>query len=553
MSKRFVGIVEEGVARNLFGEGTQRVDAPDGSIVRVGSKTALVIAEAGSARATLHRIAAARGLDPVFSEAVRDEVRALTDDPGIDDPRLVDRTLWPFVTIDGPDSMDLDQALYVEADGEGHVVHYALADAAHFVRPGTALFTEALERGASFYLPGMMIPMLPRPLSEGLVSLNEGVDRRAMLFSMRLDGEGRCVSREVTRARIRSQGKLSFGGVQAFYDGGRGFDLAIDESLRMLAAVGRRRMRLAELRGVVRYRRQELSVSLGDEGMRFVAVGAPRLDVERFNEQLSLLVNVEGARLLREHGGEETFVEPIYRVHPAPDAARLTALETQIATLVEAAHLDPERWLWRQDGDVPLQEYLEALPREGHEGRIASAIHRQAVMTNVRSTFGTQAAEHHGVGADVYARFSAPMREIVGVFLHHETWEALQGGGGQDPTLRARVVACANEAKRTQRALDDEANRLVLDQLFEDSRGAMLRGTLMGAEGERAYVRLDDPPVDVKIYLALGGQSLRAGPEGATLREGERQAFCLGDAVDVRVVDRDSDRDRWVLTLHAVE
>ncbi len=373
-----------------------------------------------------------------------------------------------------------------------------------------------------------------------------------MLFSMRLDAEGRCVSREVTRARIRSQGKLSFGGVQSFYEGGRGFDPAIDESLRMLAAVGRRRMRLAELRGVVRYRRQELSVSLGDAGFRFVAVGAPRLDVERFNEQVSLMVNIEGARLLREFGGEDVFVEPIYRVHPAPDVGRLAALETQIATLVEAAQLDPERWVWRQDGEVPLQEYLEALPREGREGRIASAIHRQAVMTNVRSTFGTDAAQHHGVGADIYARFSAPMREIVGVFLHQETWEALNGRGGQDPRLRERVVVRANEAKRTQRALDDEANRLVLDQLFEESRGATLRGTLMGAEGARAYVRLDEPPVDVKVYLALGGQALKAGPEGATLREGDHQAFCLGDAVDVRVEDRDTERDRWVLTLHPV-
>lgn len=548
---RFVGIVEEGVARNLFGEGTRRVDAPTGAIVRMSQDKAVVIAEPGSARAKLYRIAAARGLNPVFSDRVRDEVEAWKADPGIDDDALVDRRDWPFVTIDGPDSMDLDQAVFVQADGDGHLVHYALADAAHFVVPGTALFSEALTRGASFYLPGFMVPMLPRALSEGLVSLNADVDRRAMLFSLRLDAEGRCVERKVCRARIRSRGKLSFGGVQAFYDGGRGFEPGVDESLHLLATVGRRRMRLAELRGVVRYRRQELEVKLGQEGFRFVAREAPRRDVERFNEQVSLLVNVEGARLLRELGSAD-YVEPIYRVHPAPDVGRLRQLEDQISTIMEHAKLPEDPWRWRLEGDISLQEYLQGLPTEGDEGRIASAIHRQAVMTNVRSTFETDAAGHHGVGADVYARFSAPMREIVGVFLHQETWEALAGGGGQDAALRTRVVERANEVKRTQRALNDESNRLVLDQLFADSLGTTLSGTLMGAGRGRGYVRLDSPPVDIKVYLDLCDDPLHEGRDGCTLRREEREgpvAFHLGEAVQVRVVRRDEERDRWVLSL----
>src|SRR5262245_17333930 len=107
------------------------------------------------------------------------EVAALLKAPQIDDPALIDRTALPFVTIDNQDSRDLDQALCVTAEKYGWCLWYALADAAHFVKPGSALFAAALERGASFYLPGLSIPMLPRALSEDLVSLNQNVPRRA--------------------------------------------------------------------------------------------------------------------------------------------------------------------------------------------------------------------------------------------------------------------------------------------------------------------------------------------------------------------------------------
>src|SRR6185503_10271633 len=102
------------------------------------------------------------------------------------------------------------QALAIETTADGWIAHYAIADAAWFVRPGTALWAEALRRGASYYLPGMSVPMLPRALSEGLVSLGPDVDRRAMLFSMTIDRDGACRSTAITRARIRSRAQLDF-------------------------------------------------------------------------------------------------------------------------------------------------------------------------------------------------------------------------------------------------------------------------------------------------------------------------------------------------------
>lgn len=544
-----MGIVRAGQVVDLFGESLAPSDYAEGSIVEVVATEQALLAASDSAEAALYELAAKHGLDPVFPVAVDAQVAEMLKQTGIDDQALLDLTKAPFVTIDGADSMDLDQAVFVEATDTGFVVHYALADASYYVAPNTPLHTEALRRAASYYLPGIMVPMLPRALSEGLVSLNANVDRRAVVFSMHLDSEGRCTKTNIVSSRIHSRGKLSFSAVQEYYVGGTGFGDDVDESLDRLADVGRLRMSLAEERGVVRYRRHEVSAKLIGSGMRFTATSAVRRDVERYNEQLSLLCNIEGARYLAEHGAD--FVEPIYRVHPAPSEEKMESFLRKLKATVAAQSLDPAVWLWTLESSRPLRQFLDELPTEGSEGRIAMAIHRQAVMANVRSTFQTEAGSHHGVGAEVYARFSAPMREMVGVFLHHELLEARAGHGSSDAKLRSEVVQQANAAKTLQRTVSNEGNRLVLEQLFEDAKRAqrVLSGTLMGAEGSKAYVRLDDPPIDVKVYLKLADDPLKPSDDGTSLKRNGKAVFRLGDNVSVRVVEKHASKDRWILEL----
>ena len=133
-----------------------------------------------------------------------------------------------------------------------------LADAAHYVRPQSALFAEAMARGASFYLPGYNVPMLPRELSEGIVSLNPGVDRRALVFRIQLAGNGEVEDTELIRGRIHSRAKLTYDGVQAFVDRPGASPIAgqaYADSLELLGAVGELRIARAEDRDVVRYDR----------------------------------------------------------------------------------------------------------------------------------------------------------------------------------------------------------------------------------------------------------------------------------------------------------
>ncbi|MEM9595939.1 MAG: RNB domain-containing ribonuclease [Acidobacteriota bacterium] len=533
-----------------------------------------VLAEPETAAAALWTLAADRGPGPDHPTDVNREADALAAAPGIDDPSLDDLTSLPFVTIDEPHSKDLDQALFVEdTPSGGHVVWYAIADAAHFVRPNSALFQEALRRGATFYLPGLVLPMLPKLLSEDLVSINPGVDRRALVFEMELDRDGEVVRSALRRARVHSHLKTSYDAVQAYYDRGEGptqdADPGVLASLDRLKVVGRRRIERREALDIVDIRRREISVRLdGDVGGTFVALADPRNDVERYNEQISLLANVEGARFLARGDRDDDGIEPIYRFHQAPGSHDLRQLERQIDDLVRLQRLDPDRWRWNR-GRRSLAEYLRSLPADGRDGRVARGIHRQAILAGGRSGFDVVPGIHHGVGAEVYARFTAPMREIVGVFVHKEAIEKLAQSDGANPgddgALREQVVEAANRAKQRQREIDKEVNRLVLDQLFRGDladRGRSPRtGTVLGISRSKVHVQLDDPPIDIKVYHRhLEGRRkdgrrdrVRQGRDRVSLRRSRGGAVLwrVGDAVRVRVIRYDEEHDRWHLDLLA--
>ncbi|MBK6917284.1 MAG: RNB domain-containing ribonuclease [Deltaproteobacteria bacterium] len=542
-----------------------------GSFVEVwrepGGVRQVCVAAAGSARAALYALVREQGLDPAHPDAVEREALAILADPGIDDATLVDRTELPFVTVDGPGTRDLDQALYVAPDGDGWIAHYAIADAAWYVRPGSALFDEALARGASYYLPGLSIPMLPRNLSEGVISINAGVDRRALSFVMRIGPDGECRGTTFERVRLRSRAKLEFGQVQALLDGADGHgidDQGVQASLFALRDAGEARLRAAAERDLVRHRHEEIRVKLDDgPDYEFVVISELRDEVERYGEQLSLLCNIEGAHLLREGARDRDLVQPVYRVHAPPEPERMAEL---VATIDAACafHGVPQ-WRWQPEHE-PLSAYLERLANEAPgagaaksigdgRDRLARALLRQAVLVNVRSSFSAEPAPHFGIGADVYARFSAPMREVVGVFVHKEAWEALRKAppSRDDEALRARVIEAANAAKDRQRSLTHGANLLVLDRMF--ARDAALppeqrpprRGTVMGAAPRKLYVRLDEPAVDVKIYGDAFGSDDPAPV--VTTTEGREVACALGCAIDVRVRAHDPRGHRWLLEI----
>ncbi len=498
-------------------------------------------------------LALTHGLDDRFAEGVLAEVRAFEANPGTDDPKLARLEHLPFVTVDGPTTRDLDQALHIEGDSAGFRLRYAIADASYYVAPGSELFGEALRRGASFYMPGHSVPMLPRELSEGLVSLGPDVLRRALVFDVRMDQRGTVVSFELVRARIRSRARLTFDEVDGLLSQTARSPLTgheAAESLTLLGRVGRLRAEHDDRSQMVRYVRVEAGVRLTPDGQVEV-VREPRGPAELANEQLSILCNALGARWLADAHAD--FVQPIYRVHAPPEPERLATFERLVRHVVRGRGLPDDPWVYRRAAALGMAAYLERLPTAGPEERLGRALHRQAMVLNGRSSFSSEAASHFGVGETVYSRFTAPMREMVGVFCHKEAIERLAGRGErpreEDEAIRAQVIEAANRSKDVQRALDRDVTRAVIAVVLGADAARPLgerplrRGTVMGISKAVVHVHLDSPPLDVIAPLreqgqALGGAWLETVDDGARLaRRGSGETVCaLGDEVMVRAV-----------------
>lgn len=420
-----------------------------------------ILAQPGSAMAASFGIACSRGLDPCFSEGVMREVEYYLQHPGTDDPELVDLTGLPFVTIDGTDSRDLDQAMYIRrsAAGDGvpaakYVVFYALADASYYVKPGTAIFAEAMRRGASFYMPGLAVPMLPLEFSEGLVSLNPHKLRRSLTFEMHVDEHGMLVSSKFYRAKIVSRAKLSYEGVQRFHDGGcSGGDVLagqdFTETLVLLKEFGNARIAEQNARNVVRFQRAEYRISAGSSASSvFSLLSDARLDCEKWNEQVSLICNIAGAKALVDAGGSDG-IYGIWRIHSPPSHASLTFLKSYLDTIAQI-HEGPDAWktspwVWRRDEGETLAHYIARLPQvtvsasspdfveQLRRSRISRAINRAATMCCVGAVIKPFPGSHFGIGADAYARFSSPMRQMEGIYLHAELLKIVNASKSAKP------------------------------------------------------------------------------------------------------------------------
>ncbi|MET9337856.1 RNB domain-containing ribonuclease [Nonomuraea sp. NPDC003804] len=224
-----------------------------------------------------------------FPPAALEEAERVAADPAA--ATRQDLTHLPFVTIDPPGSMDLDQAVLIEAPGPGYRVWYAIADVGAFVRTGGALDAEARLRGETVYLPDGKVPLHPQVLSEGAASLLPGVTRPAAVWRIDLDAEGRTVGVDVQRALVRSRERLDYDYVQAAVDTG-----TADGTLKLLAEVGRLRLELERARGGVTLPTPEQEIVTADSGYR-LEYRVPRPS-EAWNAQISLLTGMAAASMM---------------------------------------------------------------------------------------------------------------------------------------------------------------------------------------------------------------------------------------------------------------
>lgn len=420
------------------------------------------------------RIRRESGLPDAFPSRVLDEAEWVAEVPRLDGKDLTD---LPFVTIDPPGSMDLDQAVHLERLRGGYRVWYAIADVGAFVRPGGVIDTEARARGATVYLPTGSVPLHPRVLSEGGASLLPGATRPAAVWCVDLDADGRTVGADVRRALVRSRERLDYAYVQAAVETG-----TADGTLGLLAEIGALRLALERERGGVTLPTPEQDVVTADGGYR-LAYRLP-LPAEAWNAQLSLLTGMAAASMMldAEIG--------VLRVLPAPQPRDLDKVRRVAAAL-----------------DVPWPDgagYGQVVhDLDPANARQAAFLHESRVLLRGSGYVSfngepPQLADHAAVAAP-YTHVTAPLRRLVD---RYATEVCLAIAAGEPiPSDVARALdelpglmsAAARRSSSVERACVD----LVEAFLLRDRVGQAFEAMVIDVDERRGdgQVQLADPAV----------------------------------------------------------
>lgn len=327
-------------------------------------------------------------------EAFPPDALAEADEAGAS-PRTgdhADLTDVPFVTIDPPGSMDLDQAMHLARTPDGYRVRYAIADVAAFVRPGGALDRATHERVLTVYCPDVRVPLHPTSLSEDAASLLPDRTRPAVVWDLWLDHETRLVRTDVRRALVRSRERLTYPQVQAALDvGGDG-----DALPALLAEIGTGRSALERARGGVSLARPEQDVREVADGFELEYRGP--LPVEDHNAQISLLTGIAAARLMLDAG------VGILRTLPPATPDDVTRLRRRGLAL-------GVRWPRGAAYAQVLAAVDPARPADAAFLSAATSLFRGAAWEPFRGSPPAQPV--HGAIAAPYAHVTAPLRRLV--------------------------------------------------------------------------------------------------------------------------------------------
>ncbi len=452
-------------------------------------------------RRPLHLTPSAADLVEVFAE-VRDRL----DVPGPFPPAALedaaaaarapattpgDHTDVAFVTIDPPDSRDLDQALHLaRRDGGGFRIHYAIADVGSFVVPGSALDDEVHRRGVTHYGPDRRDPLHPPVLGEGAASLLPDVDRPAVVWQLDLDAHGAMVDTHVGRAMVRSRAKLTYQQVQDDLDAGTAGDM-----LGLLPLIGAARREVEQERGGVALPLPDQEIERVDGRYR-LAFRRPR-PVEEDNAQLSLLTGIAAAGIMRAGrvGIQRTLPPPphdaIARLRTAAAALGVDWPDDQPFHLVVRT-LDPDR--------APDAAFLDE----------STVVFRGA---GYRAFDGSRPADatHAGIAAD-YAHVTAPLRRLV------DRWGlaicvALDAGEDVPDWVRSSLYELPEVMATTTRRAN-AYERAVVDvveaALLSDRIGDVLPATVVDVDDQdpdRGLVLVPEPAVRARVH----GEDLVAG------------------------------------------
>ena len=394
-----------------------------------------------------------------------------------------DESDLPFVTIDPPGSMDLDQAMHLSREGDGYRVRYAIAHLESFVEPGGAIDAEARRRGQTIYAPDERTPLHPPVLSEGAASLLPEEVRPAYVWDIRLDATGAHTSAELYPALVRSAERLEYTAVQAAVDAGTD-----DERLVLLKEIGELRIALEQERGGASLPMPDQQVEEVDGGFRLHL--RPLVPAEDWNAQISLLTGIVAAEMMLEAG------VGILRTMPEPE-------ERDVQQLRRIARALGVEWAEGTDHGT----FLRSL--DGTDPKHLALIHESTVLFRGAgyTAFDGEPPEvvEQAAIAAPYAHVTAPLRRLVdrfGLALCAAVSAGAEVPGWVRealPLLPELMEASDRRAGAVERATTDAVEAATLADRVGQSFDAVVVDVPEGDDGKgRVQIQLVDPPVMAK-------------------------------------------------------
>ncbi|WP_019583960.1 ribonuclease R [Thioalkalivibrio sp. ALE16] len=463
-----------------------------------------------------------------------DEVTAAADALGAevaekDKKGRLDLREKPFVTIDGSDARDFDDALYCEPEGKGWRLWVAIADVSHYVERDAALDREARTRGTSVYFPDNVIPMLPEALSNGLCSLNPKVDRLSMVCEMEIGARGALKSYRFHEGLIRSHARLIYDDVAAMLDG----DTALREQnahvmphLETLHKAFKALHAARNRRGAIDFDTTETKIVFGEDRKIEQIVPTERNDAHRLVEECMIMANVAAARFLKKHK-----VPALYRIHDQPPAEKVEELRE----FLNGAGLS------LGGGAEPTPADYTAVLKAARQRSDQQLIQTVLLRSLSQAVYAPELDGHFGLALDDYAHFTSPIRRYPDLLVHRGIRHVLRKGSGKAfPYSHSDMESLGEHCSMAERRADDatrDAEAWLKAEYMQDKVGETFTGVVSGVTGFGLFVEIKDVYIEGLVHVtSLDNDFYHFDPTRHTLT-GERggRVFRIGDELQVQV------------------
>ncbi|MBJ6138371.1 ribonuclease R [Marinobacter litoralis] len=486
-----------------------------------------------------------------WSEAVGEQTAAIPAEvEEKDKANRVDIRNMRLVTIDDESARDFDDAIYCEPRPRGgYRLVVAIADVSHYVRAGSPLDEEAFERGNSVYFPDHVVPMLPEKLSNGLCSLNPGVDRLCMVADMTISAAGNISGYTFYQAVMRSHARLTYNKVSTMLehpDTEQGYQLSAHYAdllphLHNLYELYKLLRKARTERGAIDFETTETKIVFDAQRKIEEIVPVHRNDAHKIVEECMLCANVATARFLKKHK-----MPALYRVHDGPSEERLAKLRLFLSEL----------GLQLGGGDRPTSADYQQLLSEVADRSDAHVIQTVMLRSLSQAVYSPEESGHFGLGFASYAHFTSPIRRYPDLVVHRAIKSCIHNPEVQKDVVApqeldaelaaypydyAKVEQLGEHCSMTERRADD-ATRDVMAWLkcefLKDHVGEEYEGVISAVVPFGFFVELADIYIEGLVHVStLSGDYFHHDAAKHRLI-GERTAvsFRLGDEVKVKVV-----------------